>query len=117
MVIVMTLPSLNRIGILVDFKVNQDFITEVLCINKDTPIAMCYGKCYLSKRLKKADEQEQNQSPKNVKDKIEIVLFLHHASTNVLNVNLPDEKITLSKYKTDFHDSSFIASIFRPPKR
>ena len=116
MVIVMLLSSFTRLGILIDFKINQDFIAKVLCINKDTSMTICNGKCYLSKRLKEADEQEQSRFPKNIKDKIEIIFFSHFADTNILNFNLPCEKKSFNKYQPHFHNSSFISNIFRPPK-
>lgn len=116
MITAMMLPSLTKIGILIDFKINQDFIAEVLCINREKPMTMCNGKCYLSEQLKKAEEQEEKQAPTNKKERLEVVYyyatsafeFLVHTDCFVSKLNLAciDE----------FYTSSFIADIFRPPK-
>lgn len=47
-------------------------ITEKLCINKNNPNLHCNGKCYLSKQLKKAEENEKKQS-KSLLEKDEVV--------------------------------------------
>ncbi|MDJ1480775.1 hypothetical protein QNI16_09805 [Cytophagaceae bacterium YF14B1] len=55
------LQTFSRAGIYLSFKVNQDYIARVLCINKAKPQLNCNGKCYLAKKLKQAAEQEQKQ--------------------------------------------------------
>lgn len=110
------LPNLTKIGILIDFKINQDFIAEVLCINREKPMSTCNGKCYLSEQLKKAEEQEEKQPPTNNKERLEVVYYYATSSfdfplytdyfVSKLNPACVDE----------FYTSSFIADIFRPPK-
>ena len=70
------LPNLTKIGILIDFKINQDFIAEVLCINREKPMTMCNGKCYMSEQLKKVEEQEEKQATNNKKERLRVVLLL-----------------------------------------
>ena len=41
-----------------DYYVNYEYISEVLCINKDKPMSTCNGKCYLSQQLKEAQKTE-----------------------------------------------------------
>ncbi len=116
MILAMMLPNLIKIGILIDFKINQDFIAEVLCINKEKPMFMCNGKCYLSEQLKKAEEEEEKQAPTNKKERLEVVYCY---SKNPLDF-LPFLDNYTSKlnpaYENEFYHSSFIADIFRPPK-
>ncbi|WP_249042423.1 hypothetical protein [Flagellimonas olearia] len=45
-----------------DYLVNQDYITEYLCINKDKPMLNCNGKCYLSKMI----QEEQSEKKQNL---------------------------------------------------
>ncbi len=57
--------------IYVDFKMQQDYIAKVLCINKDQPEMHCNGQCVLMKKLKKSGTDqdqgtEQNPSQKRV---------------------------------------------------
>lgn len=45
-------------GFIIYWKVNQTFIIEKLCKNKDKPQMHCNGKCYLYQQLQKAAEKE-----------------------------------------------------------
>lgn len=110
------LPNLTKMGILIGFKINQDFIAEVLCINREKPMSTCNGKCYLSEQLKKAEEQEEKQAPTNKKERYEVVVYYTKSVFDFpictdcfvgkLNPACVDE----------FYNFSFITDIFRPPK-
>lgn len=65
-VLAVLLQSFGQIIILINFKINQEYIARVLCENKDKPEMKCNGKCHLNKQLK-ADEQKQTQLPPQVK--------------------------------------------------
>src|SRR5690606_36601862 len=54
-------------AVFIDFKLNQDYISKVLCINRETPQLNCDGQCVLMQKMKStqdADHPEQSQSPK-----------------------------------------------------
>lgn len=42
----------------VEYMLNQDYIAEFLCINKDKPKLACKGKCHLAKQLEKQQEND-----------------------------------------------------------
>ena len=42
---------------IVYYELNQDYIAEFLCINKDKPEMHCNGKCYLKKEIKKQQKE------------------------------------------------------------
>jgi hypothetical protein len=42
-----------------DYAINYDYISKVLCINKDKPELKCNGKCHLMKELAKASEDDK----------------------------------------------------------
>jgi len=117
MIISVMLPSLTKTGILIDFKINQDFITEAFCINREKPMTTCNGKCYLSKKLKKAEEQEEKQVPISQKERLEVVYYYVKSSFEFLF----DTDNFLSKlnraYINEFHSFLLITDIFHPPKR
>ena len=50
------------------YKVNQDYIATVLCVNKDKPKMECNGKCHLAKELKKAAEEESQNTQNRIVD-------------------------------------------------
>ena len=51
-------------AVFIDFKLNQDYISKVLCINRDKPELECDGHCILMDKMKNtqdADSPEQTQ--------------------------------------------------------
>ena len=63
--------------VILNWKVNQDIITEKYCVNKDKPMMNCDGKCYLSKQLENLElkeEQERKNHP-NPEEKVETVNY------------------------------------------
>ena len=110
------LPNLTKIGILIDFNINRDFIAAVLCINKEKPMTMCNGKCYLSEQLKKAEEQEEQQAPTSKKERLEIVCFFIKNPPGFLFLSDRYSRKLNHAYKDEFYRSSFAADVFRPPK-
>jgi hypothetical protein len=61
-----------NVGIGVYYHLNKQYIVQQLCINKNNPAIHCDGHCYLSKQLKKA-EQNEKQSTQSFKEKDEII--------------------------------------------
>ncbi len=47
----------------ITYVVNQDYIAEFLCVNKDKPVLKCNGKCYLSMQLKAQSEKKKENLP------------------------------------------------------
>ncbi len=116
LLLVILLPELTKIWIVFDFKINQDFIAEVLCINKDEPTSGCNGKCHLAKQLKKVDPNDQDDKPDKINQKIEILLFLVQ-SNNILHEPLiPNAKKSECTMQFLFAYTSHLSDIFRPPK-
>jgi len=84
-----------NVGIGVYYHLNKAYITQKLCENKNNPEIHCNGHCYLTKQLKKAEEGEQKQAQKILKEKEEII-------SNQLKT-LP------GKYFPSFHSTDFIS--------
>jgi len=45
---------------LMEYAVNYDYISTVLCINKSKPELHCNGKCYVSKELSKTNDSDSS---------------------------------------------------------
>lgn len=64
--IVLTIAILSQgmvsLGLWAYYEINKQMIAEKLCVNKSNPALHCNGKCYLSKQLRKAEENEKRQS-------------------------------------------------------
>lgn len=57
--------NFSRFFIYAGFEVNQKYIAEKLCENKNRPWMHCNGKCFLMKKLKLAEEKEKKQERNN----------------------------------------------------
>ncbi|SNY94677.1 hypothetical protein SAMN06265377_0337 [Flagellimonas pacifica] len=48
----------------IEYVINEDYIAEFLCINKDKIELQCNGKCYLMQRLSEQNEEKGKNLPK-----------------------------------------------------
>ncbi|MEO6948427.1 MAG: hypothetical protein ABI123_02260 [Ginsengibacter sp.] len=95
-----------------DFLINQSFIAENLCVNKDKPVMKCKGKCYLSKKLNEQQNNDQ-QVPVSKNQKIDIQPFLLVGALSVDGEAIA-KKITFFN-RNEMETGSLQRSIFRPP--
>ncbi|CAM1334501.1 hypothetical protein [Tenacibaculum aestuariivivum] len=49
---------LRPVAPFVEYAINYDYISKVLCINKDKPKLQCNGKCQLMKKIEKQQEDD-----------------------------------------------------------
>lgn len=101
--------------IYLDFSVRKDYIAEVLCINRDEPMTVCGGTCYLTEQLKlAADQQEKEANIPNPKLEFS---FFYKALTSL---NLHGHPGILRSQTTGYHDlnihTTYLPGIFRPPR-
>lgn len=103
---------------LVEYVVNYDYISTVLCENRDVPEMQCNGKCYLSKMLAK-EKQQQDKNPFETSlfksDRLPIILF------EVTNLNLSafefgDHDSKLEEQPSNLYDRLFVFELIRPPE-
>ncbi|MCL7988466.1 hypothetical protein M8998_10995 [Sphingobacterium sp. lm-10] len=115
MIGIIMIPNLTKVGILINFEINQSFIAEVLCVNKSKPMTKCNGQCFLAKQLKKAEEQNDTKVPLIKMEKLEMAFF---SSDTPLDFQSITEQYVarLNPAKgIEFYTSSFVADIFHPP--
>lgn len=105
--------SFYPLTIIGHYYANRTYIASTLCINIDKPQLQCNGKCYLSKKLEKAREQEKQSE--GFTDKTEllpyIVTAVYHASEplNVSSLN------TIPAYHPENYAFEKLDSFFHPP--
>ena len=73
--------TLVSVSVVLYYHINKTYISQKLCVNRSNPKMHCNGKCYLSKQLKKAEEGEQKQSQKILKEKEEVISNNHEVLT------------------------------------
>lgn len=66
------LPTFSQWGTIAYYQVNKQYITRVLCQNRDKPQLHCNGKCYLAKKLK----EQQEKQDQTTSDRVESIPML-----------------------------------------
>jgi hypothetical protein len=69
LIIVIVSSSFSRFFIFAGFELNKSYIATKLCENRNRPWMHCNGKCYLMKKIKQAEEKQNNaerESQKNL---------------------------------------------------
>ena len=92
---------------------NRDFIAEVFCINKDEPMVMCYGSCYINKTISDNQEKEQH-TPNPVKQKKIDFIGNRHTIAPVIHAT----HLNTTSPNTCRQNRSgrlLITDVFRPP--
>lgn len=98
-----------------DYYINYEYISEVLCINKEKPKLACNGKCYLGQQLKKvekSDKQEKNLPPFSL-ERMPIVLCSYEFTKCIL-YNTSSQK-HVDTYHFSIKDNT-ISPLTPPPK-
>jgi hypothetical protein len=66
-----------KLGVITYFYLQRDYIAATLCVNKDKPMTMCKGQCYLKKHLALTDDDKSQEStPPNAKQQLDFPVFL-----------------------------------------
>ena len=100
-----------------EYIVNYDYISKVLCENKAKPELKCNGKCHLMKELAKASENEKplNSDKKEVsKNEIEILFFKEIENSN-LHIHSISNKSSINANYSDAYAYLTNSSVFHPP--
>lgn len=100
----------------IDYVVNYEYISKVLCVNKAKPKMHCNGKCHLMKELAKTSENDAPiSSDKKVPSRQFEVLFLEEIkSFKIAPVYFLETEKTNSNYSNLYFRLNS-ASVFRPP--
>lgn len=102
---------LRPIAPFVEYAINQDYIAEFLCINKEKPEMQCNGKCHLYKEVEKQQEETPVTLEISLKEyPIGFVKILH---INVTNIYITDRKGNYSN--SENYKYTFAKSVFHPP--
>ncbi len=102
---------LRPIAPFVEYAINYDYISEVLCINKDKPELHCNGKCYVMNQLK----EQKSEDLKSLQISMEEYPI---GFVEIVSIDIPKKIFCITK-KTHFYQQNYtyIAdnSVFHPP--
>ena len=100
---------------LVEYAVNYDYISKVLCVNKETPIMGCDGKCYLMSQLAANSETDKPITDKKITVKQIEVLFLQEIKAVVFEKVIISQRTILNTSYTNLYNYLHCGSSFHPP--
>lgn len=69
------LPSISPWGTIAYYHLNRDYIARVLCENRARPDLHCDGQCYLAKKLKARQDQQDKDTTERVRNTPFVQLF------------------------------------------
>lgn len=100
----------------VDYVVNYEYISKVLCENKDKPKLKCNGKCHLMKELAKQAESEKpiQNDKKNAVNEFE-TLFFQEIKTLIVRQIYFQNKTSVADNYANLYFHSVSCSVFHPP--
>jgi hypothetical protein len=99
-----------------DYAINYEYITKVLCENKAKPEMHCNGKCHLMKELAKASDSEKPLSTdKKASSQLLEVLFLEEIQSYAISpIYFVLKQKTAPSY-SNLYSHLNTHSIFHPP--
>ena len=100
---------------IVEYVVNYEYISKVLCVNKETPIMGCDGKCYLMSQLAKSTEDEKPISDKKVIVKVVELLFFQEIFQIVFTKITTNTEPILNTNYSNLYTYLNSCSVFHPP--
>ena len=100
----------------VDYIVNYEYISKVLCVNKAKPMMHCNGKCHLMKELAKAAETENSKSSDKKQNMPiqEVLFFKEIKSFSIVSFGFSTETKINSSY-LELYSYLNTNSVFHPP--
>ncbi|HAA13323.1 MAG TPA: hypothetical protein DCE41_17190 [Cytophagales bacterium] len=98
-----------------DFELRQDYIATVLCVEREKPITMCMGSCFLTDRLKALYDQQEERDEVMPPSEVQMAMppaYKMPRNQPRLQMLLQDEtpQSDLAQYK------SVVTDIFHPPQ-
>ena len=102
-----------KLTIITYFQANRDYIAEVLCVNKEKPMSMCNGQCFLDRKLSLADDESPKQAPTTTKLSVEAPVFV----ATDFHVDLDRKPLDIEKSSAPqpLYDFSSQRTFFHPP--
>lgn len=115
LIFILMFSNIQKFWIVVDFCINQDYISEVFCINKDKPMLNCDGKCFLAQKLKEQEQKEKKEFPSSLKEKNDLVYF--YSTEGAVQVDNKYDSLDFSWGQiVSFYSPKYLDQIFKPPK-
>ena len=96
------------------FALNQDWVIENLCVNRDRPELHCDGHCVLSDRMHEEQEREDQQNSTNMTIALSVTALVAEVDSVPQDLEREAAPVTVRVLVAD--DSGTPLDVFRPPR-
>ena len=107
--------EMTTFGPWLEYVWNYDYISQVLCINKEVVEQSCNGKCFLMARLAQAEEDNASPNKRVPKNELEKTPFMLNDSVLVVPVKIPYLQNIFFEIKRRFPEV-FVIPLTPPPQ-
>lgn len=101
--------------VFLEYEFNKEYIIDNYCVNKNKPALHCDGKCYLAKKIKTAEQNEEQQAKANIFKLLVEVFHSHTPTYEILHGFCWIKPLTHPAYKDTYH-YLILFSILKPPQ-
>lgn len=98
-----------------EYVVNYEYISKVLCVNKAKPMMGCNGKCHLMKEMAKASENEKPISDKKIATQEFEVLYFEAIKSFQIKPYFITTKTPLNAKYANLYFRLNECMVFHPP--
>ena len=96
-----------------EYVVNYDYISTVLCINQDKPELECNGKCALMKSIEKSTQEEHNEQGV-VKSEFQLLFHQNTEESLVDSKSILEKKSKILSAESAYNYNT-VFGLLRPP--
>lgn len=104
---------------LIHWKINQNRITELYCINKNNPMMHCEGKCFLSHQLQKIEnDYQESKQPFHLKyiKEVEFLIYMERLQLSYDFLFLIHPTSFMGGIYEDINLFHIVNAVFHPPR-
>jgi hypothetical protein len=73
---VVALQTFSKWFVILDYRINEEYIAKNLCENRNKSKSCCHGKCYLGKQLAKEEDQQQTPAKGGQREETQTIWYL-----------------------------------------
>lgn len=104
-----------KVYVFSSWQINQDYIAQTSCENRNNAASDCEGKCQLIKQLKETEPSEKPFTPPAGVEKVELSTFTTTEDANPL-AKTEDSSIIHFNHNDKLMPSGISNSLFQPPE-
>jgi hypothetical protein len=112
--LIMMVYAVSTSLLVLNYRVNMNFIIENFCENTDKPEIHCDGKCHLNKQIQQ-EENQKSENPISVNEGISFVFTIEELPTLCLDQMEQSDSRTSSPYLVKSYGSHQLG-VFHPPQ-